>query len=201
MSMLIRWRRSAAAAVLPCCLMNSRREQLLRPTAVARSLCSAVLLDYCNSRDRCWQAVMHTQHCSASCVQQTLSRTRDFVASWPSLLAVTEDCRRSDTNCVYTGLKVTDELVQELRIRDDNGSHFLTRDPRDSWPATHDYSRVMTPDYCSFQSGPLSGSAFKIKHYHCHKILRRNNWIKLTLWLKLCRKSLQCLKKTKYKTP
>jgi len=73
----------------------------------------------------------------------------------------------------------------------------LTRDPRDPWPASHDYSRVMTPDCCSFQSGPLSGSAFKIKHHHCHKIHRRNNWIKLTLWLKLCRKSLQCLKKTK----
>jgi len=70
--------------------------------------------------------------------------------------------------------------------RDDNGSHFLTCDPR---PATHDYSRVMTPDYRSFQSGPLSGSALKIKHHHCHKILRRINWIKLTLWLKLCRKS------------
>ena len=92
--------------------------------------------------------------------------------------------------------------------RDDNGSQFLTRDPRDPsvnwpvtrvtrnpWPATHDYSGVMTPDYCSFQSAPLSGSALKIKHHHCHKILRRNNWIKLTLWLKLCRKSLQCLKK------
>jgi len=39
------------------------------------------------------------------------------------------------------------------------------------------------------------GSAPKIKHHHCHKILRRNNWIKLTLWLKLCRKSVQCLKK------
>ena len=67
----------------------------------------------------------------------------------------------------------------------------------DPWPATHDYSRVMTPDYCSFQSGPLSGSALKIKHHHSHKILRWNNWNKLTLWLKLCRKSLQCLKKTK----
>jgi len=64
----------------------------------------------------------------------------------------------------------------------------------DPWPATHDYSRVMTPDYCSFQSGPLSGSALKIKRHHCHKIHRRNKWIKLTLWLKLCRKSLQCLK-------
>jgi len=55
--------------------------------------------------------------------------------------------------------------------RDDNGSQFLTHDPRDPsvnwpvtrvtrnpWPATHDYSRVMTPDYCSFQSAPLSGS-------------------------------------------
>jgi len=79
-----------------------------------------------------------------------------------------------------------------MSASDDNGSHFLTRDP---WPATHDYSRVMTPDYCSFQSGPLSGSALKIKHHHCHKIHRRNKWIKLTLWLKLCRKSLQCLKK------
>ena len=72
---------------------------------------------------------------------------------------------------------------------------LLTRDPRDPWPVTHDYSRVMTPDYCRFQSGPLSWSALKIKHHHCHKILRRNNWIKLALWLKLCRKSLQCLKK------
>ena len=26
----------------------------------------------------------------------------------------------------------------------------------------------MTPDYCSFQSGPLSGSALEIKHHHCH---------------------------------
>jgi len=66
----------------------------------------------------------------------------------------------------------------------------------DPWPATHDYSRVTSPDFCSFQSGPLRGSALKIKHHHCHKILRRNNWIKLTLSLKLCRKSLQCLKKT-----
>jgi len=81
------------------------------------------------------------------------------------------------------------------RIRDDNWSHFLTRDPRDPWPATHDYSRVMTPDYCSFQSGPLSGSALEIKHHHCHKILRRNNWIKLTLWLSLCCKSVQCPEK------
>jgi len=79
-----------------------------------------------------------------------------------------------------------------MSASDDNGSHFLTRDP---WPATRDYSRVMTPDYCSFQSGPLSGSALKVKHHHCHKIHRRNKWIKLTLWLKLCRKSLQCLKK------
>jgi len=72
---------------------------------------------------------------------------------------------------------------------------LLTRDPRDPWPATHDYSRVMTPDCCSFQSGPLSGRALRIKHHHCHKILHRINWIKLTSWLKLCRKSLQCLKK------
>jgi len=28
----------------------------------------------------------------------------------------------------------------------------------------------MTPDYYSFHSGPLSGSALKIKHHHCHKI-------------------------------
>ena len=28
----------------------------------------------------------------------------------------------------------------------------------------------MTPDYCSFQSGPLTGSALKIKHHHYHKI-------------------------------
>ena len=93
-----------------------------------------------------------------------------------------------------------------LQTRDDSGSHFLTRDLRDpsvNWPVTrvtreprlNDYSRVMTPDYCSFQSGPLSGSALKIKRRHCHKILSRNNWIKLTLWLKLCRKSLQCLEK------
>jgi len=66
-------------------------------------------------------------------------------------------------------------------------------DPWPAWPVTHDYSRVTTPDYCSFQPGPLSGSALKIKHHQCRKILRRNNWIKLTLWLKLCRKSLQCL--------
>ena len=91
-----------------------------------------------------------------------------------------------------------------VAVRDDNGSHFLTRDPSvnwpvTAWPATHDYSRVMTPDYCSFQSGSLSGSALKIKHHHCHKILCRNycKLIKLTLWLKLCRKSLQCLKNTK----
>jgi len=70
----------------------------------------------------------------------------------------------------------------------------VTHQSIDPWPATHDYSRVMTPDYCSFQSGPLTASALKIKHHHCQKILRRNNWIKLTLWLKLCRKSLQCLK-------
>ena len=68
------------------------------------------------------------------------------------------------------------ELFQ-LHGRDDNGSHFLTRDPR-----------LTTTHYCSFQSGPLGGSALKNKH-HCHKILRRNNWIKLTLRLKLCRKS------------
>jgi len=73
----------------------------------------------------------------------------------------------------------------------------VTHQSIDPWPATHDYSRVMTPDYCSFQSVPLSGSALKSKHHHCHKILSRNNWIKLTLWLKLCRKSLQCLEKTK----
>jgi len=75
----------------------------------------------------------------------------------------------------------------------------LTRGPRDPWPSTHDYSRVMTPEYCSFQSGPLSGNALKIKHHHCHKILHRNNWIKLTSWLKLCRKSLQCLEKRNLK--
>ena len=73
-------------------------------------------------------------------------------------------------------------------------ANHVTHQSIDPWPATHDYSRVMTPDYCSFQSGPLSGRALKIKHHHCHKILRRNNWIKLTLWLNLCRKSLQCLK-------
>ena len=39
--------------------------------------------------------------------------------------------------------------------------------------------------------GPLSGSALKIKHHHCHGILRRNNWIKLTLWLKLYRRNLK----------
>jgi len=63
------------------------------------------------------------------------------------------------------------------------------------WPATHDCSGVMTPDYCTFQSRPVSGSALKINEHHCHKILRRNNNIELTLWLKLCHKSLRCLKK------
>ena len=66
------------------------------------------------------------------------------------------------------------------------------------WPVTRvtrDYSRIMTPDHCSFQSVPLGESVLKIKHHHCHEILRRNNWIELTLWLKLCRKSLQCLRK------
>ena len=65
--------------------------------------------------------------------------------------------------------------------RDDNGSHFLTRDPRDPWPATHDYSRVMTRDYCSFQSGPLSGSALKIKHHHCHEIACSWNLVNLIM--------------------
>ena len=65
------------------------------------------------------------------------------------------------------------------------------------WPATHDYSGVMTPDYCTFQSRPVSGSALKINEHHCHKILRRNNYTELTLWLKLCRKSLQCHLKEK----
>jgi len=61
----------------------------------------------------------------------------------------------------------------------------VTHQSIDPWPVTHDYSWVVTPDYCSFQSGPLglSGSALKIKHHHCHKILRRNNWIKLTCGL------------------
>ena len=57
----------------------------------------------------------------------------------------------------------------------------LTRDPRDPWPATHDYSRVTTPDYCSFQSGPLSGSALKIKHHHCHKIACPWNLVNLIM--------------------
>ena len=72
-------------------------------------------------------------------------------------------------------------------VRDDNGSHFLTRDPGDpsvNWPVTnvtHDYSRVMTPDYCSFQSGPLSGSPLKIKHHHCHKIACSLNLVNLIM--------------------
>jgi len=46
---------------------------------------------------------------------------------------------------------------------------------------THDYSQVMTPDYCSFQSGPLSGSALKIKHHHCHKIACSWNLVNLIM--------------------
>jgi len=96
-------------------------------------------------------------------------------------------------------VKATAKVTGKSRIltRDDNGSHFLTRNPRHpsvNSPMTRDYSRVcrvMTPDYCSFQSWPLSWSALKIKHRHCHKILSRNKWIKL------CRKSVQCLIKTK----
>ena len=65
--------------------------------------------------------------------------------------------------------------------RDDNGSHFLTRDPRDPRPATHDYSRVMTRDYCSFQSGPLSGSALKIEHHYCHKTACSWNLVNLIM--------------------
>ena len=57
----------------------------------------------------------------------------------------------------------------------------LTRDPPDPWPATHDYWRVMTPDYCSFQSGPLSGSALKIKHHHCHEIASSWNLVNLIM--------------------
>ena len=57
----------------------------------------------------------------------------------------------------------------------------LTRDPRDPWPATHDYSRVMTPDYCSFKSGSLSESALKIKHHHCHKIACSWNLVNLIM--------------------
>ena len=73
-------------------------------------------------------------------------------------------------------------------------------DPWPAWPVTRDPRLTTTheswlPTIAVFQSAPLSGSALKIKHHHCHKILRRNNWIKLTLWLKLCRKSLQCPKK------
>ena len=45
-------------------------------------------------------------------------------------------------------------------------------------PATHDYSRVMTTDYCRFQSGPLNGSALKIKH-NCHKITCSWNLVNL----------------------
>ena len=39
----------------------------------------------------------------------------------------------------------------------------------------------MTPDYCSFQSGPLSGSAIKIKHHHCHKIACSWNLVNLIM--------------------
>jgi len=39
----------------------------------------------------------------------------------------------------------------------------------------------MTPDYCSFQSGPLSGSALKIKHHHCLKIACSWNLLNLIM--------------------
>jgi len=39
----------------------------------------------------------------------------------------------------------------------------------------------MTPDYCSFQSGPLSGSALKVKHHHCHKIACYWNLVNLIM--------------------
>ena len=58
----------------------------------------------------------------------------------------------------------------------------VTRDPR--LLTSHDSRLLQFP-----VRTPLSGSALNIKHHHCHKILRRNNWIKLTLWLRLCRKS------------
>ena len=39
----------------------------------------------------------------------------------------------------------------------------------------------MTPDYCSFQSGPPSGSALKIKHNHCLKIACSWNLLNLIM--------------------
>jgi len=71
---------------------------------------------------------------------------------------------------------VSTRLDSGRRCRDDSGSHFLTRDPR--LTTTHE-SQVMTPDYCSFQSGPLSGSALKIKRHHCRKIACSWNLVNL----------------------
>ena len=57
----------------------------------------------------------------------------------------------------------------------------VTHQSIEQWPATHDYPRVMTPDYCSFQPGPLSGSALKIKHHHCHKTACSWNLVNLII--------------------
>jgi len=57
----------------------------------------------------------------------------------------------------------------------------VTHQSIEQWPATHDYPRVMTPDYCSFQPGPLSGSALKIKHHHCHKTACSWNLVNLIM--------------------
>jgi len=44
-----------------------------------------------------------------------------------------------------------------------------------------DYSTSHDSDYCSFQSGPLSGSALKIKHHHCQKIACPWNLVNLIM--------------------
>jgi len=142
-----------------------------------------------------------SQHVHPDWIRNDLDRVRPLLRTTIITLSHRRVCvmllsaRLRNESSIFTEHRLVS--TWQITTRDDNGSHFLTRDPHDPWPVTRDYSRVMTPDYCSFQSGPLSGSALKIKHHHCHKIIRRDNWIKLTLWLMLCRKSLQCLKKTK----